>query len=91
MTVWLAALVAVTVVMRDCERKSSSEAALSEVALAYWIRTRSRPPAGTTRWLRVVPALPVKLKGVMGWWCQAWRVQGLTMRLRPSVLAALNP
>ena len=55
----------VTVVARDCERKVSSEAALSEVALAYWSRTRSRPLAGTTTWLRVVPALPVKLKGVM--------------------------
>jgi hypothetical protein len=44
---------------------ASSEAALSEVAFTYWTRMRSRPLAGTTTLLRIDPALPVKLNGIM--------------------------
>jgi hypothetical protein len=66
-TVWLAALAAVTVVNLEAARKSRTEPALSEVALTYCMRMRSRPTDGTTAWLRTVPALPVKLNGVMAW------------------------
>jgi hypothetical protein len=69
MTFWLEALSAVTTDDRAEDRSVRRDAALSEVALTYWTRIRSRPPAGMTTWLRVLPASPVLLKGIIAVFC----------------------